>query len=291
MINGTIFIGMPVFDGGTTIARSLDSLIQQDFNDWKLLVSDNCSNDNTPDIVGQYCQRDPRISYIRQPTNLGAVGNFVYLVEKADSPFFMWAAADDEWGSNFLSEAFRTMEDDPSVMFCSPSVEVIDAYGNVLLAYDQFGEFSHRKPAVRLTNYLSMIEVLGKANPIYSLYRTTFCKVLCKSPRIFEGWGCDMAFVVAGLCRGYYRFIPDSVLKKRVVSQTDIETSALVASRNISSIPFSGEFPLTLAHEYLPALYRAAPTVRLKSIVVSVMGRRLLSMIFRLTIGRMRWRL
>jgi glycosyltransferase involved in cell wall biosynthesis len=291
MNNGTVFIGMPVFNGAATIARSLESLLKQDYENWKLLVSDNCSVDLTPEIVAEFCLRDSRISYVRQAANIGAVGNFVYLVEQADSPFFMWAAADDEWSDNFLTEAVRVMDYDPSVMFCSPSVEVIDSAGKVLLTYDQFGEFSRHDPLFRLTNYLSMIEVSGKANPIYSLYRTSFCERLCKLPRILEGWGADMAFVTAGLCRGYYQFLPGAILRKRVSSVQDVQTTLWVAEKEFFRIPFGGEFPINLAHEYFPALIRAVPTLRLKLIVASVMGRRLLSMVFRLATGRLRWRL
>ncbi len=286
-----VFIGMPVFNGAATIARSLDSLIQQDFKNWKLLVSDNCSQDGTLDVVEQYSRRDPRISYCRQTSNIGAQPNFIYLLAQAETPYFMWAAADDEWSNNFLSEAVLAMNDDQAVKFCSPSVELIDADGAVLVTYNSFDIFSDPAPSVRLDHYLSVVEVAGKANPIYSLFRTDFCRILCGLPRIFEGWGFDMAFVAAGLCRGNYQFISSAVLKKRVVSLRDITTSTWVRNGNFSSIPFGGEFPLNLAHEYFAALWRAAPTVRLKLIVVSVMGRRLLSMVFKLLTGRMRWRL
>jgi glycosyltransferase involved in cell wall biosynthesis len=282
---------MPVFNGATTIGRSLDSLVQQDFKNWKLVVSDNCSQDATLEIVEKYAQLDHRISYCRQLSNIGAQPNFVYLLAQADTPYFMWAAADDEWSSGFLSEAVRLMEEDSSIKFCSPSVELINADGKKLVAYKSFDVFSDFEPMRRLNQYLSMIEVVGKANPIYSLYRTDFCRALCGLPRIFEGWGFDMAFVAAGLCRGNYGFISGSVLRKRVVSERDVATSIIVASGRFSCLPFGGEFPLNLAHEYFAALFRAAPTVRLKFIVASVMGRRLLSMIFRLATGRMRWRL
>lgn len=291
MSNPIVFIGMPVYNGAATINRSLDSLLRQDFKNWKLLVSDNCSQDGTPDIVEQYVQRDPRISYFRQASNIGPQGNFVYLLGQADAPYFMWAAADDEWSDNFLSQAVQAMEEDHSIMFSSPSVELINADGAVLVAYKSFNAFGDSEAPHRLSKYLSMVEVAGKANPIYSLYRTGFCRILCGLPRIFDGWGFDMAFVAAGLCRGGYRFIAGAALRKRVVSERDIATSALVAAGQFSRIPFGGEFPLPLAHQYIAALFRAAPTLRLKLIVAAVMGRRLLSMVVRLATGRMGWRL
>lgn len=97
-----VSIGMPVYNGEKTICDSLDSLLAQTFQDFEIIISDNASVDGTAGICQKYCARDARIRYIRQPENRGAVANFQFVLDQAKGEYFMWAAADDMWSSNWL---------------------------------------------------------------------------------------------------------------------------------------------------------------------------------------------
>src|SRR6266542_706109 len=98
----SLFIGMPVYNGERFIARALETLLSQSYRDWILLISDNDSQDNTALICKSYCEKDSRINYFKQSKNIGAINNFRYLLNKADTQYFMWAAADDEWNEKFI---------------------------------------------------------------------------------------------------------------------------------------------------------------------------------------------
>src|SRR6185312_14285982 len=69
-------IGMPVFNGAATIRAALDALLAQTFRDFVLVISDNCSDDDTITICHEYMQRDSRVRLVQQPSNLGAPMNF-----------------------------------------------------------------------------------------------------------------------------------------------------------------------------------------------------------------------
>lgn len=106
-----ISVGMPVYNGEMSIRRALDSLLVQSFSDFELIISDNGSSDGTERICREYAERDQRIRYIRQPTNIGAGLNFKFVLDEARSEYFMWAACDDvrspdflEFNQKFLSE-------------------------------------------------------------------------------------------------------------------------------------------------------------------------------------------
>ena len=121
----SVSIGMPVYNGETYIREALDSLLQQTFTDFELIISDNASTDGTGVICKEYAFGDSRIRYIRQATNLGAVGNFEFVLNEARGEYFMWAAHDDLQGSlNYLEELVGVIRDGGyGLVF--PAIEVI----------------------------------------------------------------------------------------------------------------------------------------------------------------------
>lgn len=91
-----VSIGLPVYNGETDIARALDCLLAQTFENFELIVADNASTDETERICRAYAARDSRIRYFRHAQNLGAIANFSFVLHEAVGDYFMWAAADDE---------------------------------------------------------------------------------------------------------------------------------------------------------------------------------------------------
>ncbi len=94
---------MPVFNGEKTVAAAIESLLQQSFSDFQLIVSDNASTDATSEICNELAREDSRIFYFRQAINIGAEANFDFVLQAADSEYFMWAAADDVRSRDFLA--------------------------------------------------------------------------------------------------------------------------------------------------------------------------------------------
>jgi glycosyltransferase involved in cell wall biosynthesis len=90
-----VSIGLPVYNGELFVREALDSLLDQTFKDFELIISDNASTDSTGSICNEYAKRDTRIRYIRQTKNIGAVPNFKFVLDEAAGEYFMWAAADD----------------------------------------------------------------------------------------------------------------------------------------------------------------------------------------------------
>jgi glycosyltransferase involved in cell wall biosynthesis len=93
---------MPVYNGENYICEALDSLIAQSFKDFELLISDNASTDGTQSICEAYARMDKRIRYVRQPSNLGVMKNLEYVLDHSSGQYFMWAAHDDMWATNWM---------------------------------------------------------------------------------------------------------------------------------------------------------------------------------------------
>lgn len=105
-----VSIGMPVYNGEKSIGEALDSLLSQTFKDFELIISDNSSIDDTETICREYAEKDPRIRYVRQRENRGAAANFQFVLDEAVGDYFMWAAADDSWGKDFIQENYDLLE-------------------------------------------------------------------------------------------------------------------------------------------------------------------------------------
>lgn len=98
----SVSVGMPVYNSEATIGRSIESILAQTFGNFELIISDNASTDNTQSICESYADRDVRIKYIRQESNLGGTSNFIFALNQAKADYFMWAAGDDFWSTNFI---------------------------------------------------------------------------------------------------------------------------------------------------------------------------------------------
>jgi len=117
-----VTIGLPVYNGEATLRKVLDSILTQTFQDFILIISDNCSTDRTESICREYARNESRINYIRQSENIGAFKNFRFVLTLAESEYFSWAAADDLKSADFLQKNLDFLEKNPDfITSTSPS--------------------------------------------------------------------------------------------------------------------------------------------------------------------------
>jgi glycosyltransferase involved in cell wall biosynthesis len=76
-------VGLPVYNGESYLAESLEALLGQTYEDFELIIADNASTDGTADICRRNEKQDSRIRYVRQPRNLGVAPNHNYVVQQA----------------------------------------------------------------------------------------------------------------------------------------------------------------------------------------------------------------
>ncbi len=168
-----VSIGMPVYNGEKYIREALDSLLAQTFTDFELIISDNASNDNTQEICEEYVRQHPRIRYIRQENNNGALVNFQVVLNEAKGAFFMWAAADDIWHPQFIQTCQDFLIANNSVAVVLPNYQVLSS-GLPFLKITKFPDMSflsNDDAFVRVSNYVMLNCLTHKANLVYGLWR------------------------------------------------------------------------------------------------------------------------
>ena len=124
--NPKLTIGMPVYNGELFIKKAIESILDQTFTDFELIISNNSSSDSTEKICQDFIDKDNRIQIHTQKKNIGIHRNFNFLLSKAKGEYFAWAAVDDYLDNDFMEKNLKILESDKSVV---SSVGKIIPYG------------------------------------------------------------------------------------------------------------------------------------------------------------------
>ena len=115
-----VSIGLPVYNGEKFIQKKLDSIIEQSFTNFEIIISDNASTDSTQRICEKYVKKDNRIYYFRQKKNMGVWWNYDFVLQKARYDYFLWTAVDDLLLATFLEKNIAILERNSNIA-CSIS--------------------------------------------------------------------------------------------------------------------------------------------------------------------------
>jgi glycosyltransferase involved in cell wall biosynthesis len=105
--------------------------MNQDYQNWEVIVVDDCSSDNTAEIIQGYTERDHRIKYYKLGKNCGAAVARNMAVNISKGKYIAFLDSDDVWFSNKLSKQIEFMEKNNYGFTCT-SYTKIDEEGNYL---------------------------------------------------------------------------------------------------------------------------------------------------------------
>lgn len=169
-----VSIGLPVFNGERFLAETLDSFLDQTFQNFELIISDNASTDSTQEICLQYSAKDDRIRYARQKTNLGASRNYNLLLEMSSGKYFKWASHDDLCAPTFLERCTQVFNENPSVILCYSRTQEIDEEGKVIREFPAKPKLGSEKKPER---FFECICVPHPQVAIFGLFRSDVLKM------------------------------------------------------------------------------------------------------------------
>jgi glycosyltransferase involved in cell wall biosynthesis len=194
-------IGMPLYNGGRFIEKSISSLINQTYTDFELIISDNCSNDDTEEICLKFKENDNRIKYYKQESNLGATSNFNYVLNNSSGEYFMWAAFDDIWDPNFISECINVLENNLDCVSVFTHFIIYDINSYKEIERITPSSLSSDLPSVRIMKSFENLV----PNMIYGIHRR---EILAKNKYIVnQDWN-DILIVAHQVFFGKYFILP-----------------------------------------------------------------------------------
>ena len=107
-----VSIIIPTYNRESTIKRAIESVLNQTYKDIELIIVDDCSTDNTEDVVKSI--EDSRLKYFKLEKNSGACVARNYGVAIANGEYIAFQDSDDEWYSNKLEEQLNNMKNNNS---------------------------------------------------------------------------------------------------------------------------------------------------------------------------------
>ncbi len=201
-----VSICIPTYNHGHFIADAITSVLDQSFTDFELLVVDNCSTDNTREIVAGYA--DNRIRYFCNETNVGPRENLNRCLQHATGEYVKILCADDLLEPACLEQMVQILGSNPQVSLVASGRILVDVELNVIKTEAYSGKYKIWSGSDAITRCLFYGNYIGE--PAAVLFRrkdarrgfnTAYAQLID-----LEMW-ChlleqgDLATIPAGLCR------------------------------------------------------------------------------------------
>jgi GT2 family glycosyltransferase len=104
---------VPAWRSAAFIQETLDSLAAQTYPSLQILISDDASPDNTAEICETFAARQKNARLIRQPKNLGWIGNVNALLREAAADYYFFAFHDDVLKPAYVERLVEALEGNP----------------------------------------------------------------------------------------------------------------------------------------------------------------------------------
>ncbi len=124
-----VSIIMPSYNTAKYIKETIESVINQTYTNWELLIVDDCSTDNTDEIVKKF--KDERIKYFKNEKNSGAAISRNKALREAKGKWIAFLDSDDLWHKEKLEKQIKYMKDN-NYHFSYTQYEEIDENSNSL---------------------------------------------------------------------------------------------------------------------------------------------------------------
>ncbi len=118
-----VTILVPNYNREASLRQCLESVLEQRFQDWRLVVGDNASEDGSADVVRS--SGDPRIRLVRRERNVGYVENTNLLLTEANGELVAMLHSDDWWESDYLTRMVALLERAPGALIAVCAARIV----------------------------------------------------------------------------------------------------------------------------------------------------------------------
>lgn len=166
-----VTIGIPTFNGNKKLFKPLESIWAQNYPNLEIIISDNCSTDNTQQIIEEICETHREIKYVRQAKNIGQMPNYYFLLTAATGKYFMWVADDDTLEPDSLMKIVEFMEKHSDYSLASGRIQYWKHDTPAVLEHGF--TFEQDSPGIRVARFYSRVIYGGL---LHGLLRTELAK-------------------------------------------------------------------------------------------------------------------
>jgi glycosyltransferase involved in cell wall biosynthesis len=151
------------YNRAQVLRRSLDSLLSQTYRDFELIINDDCSSDETPQICHDYVSRGQRVRYYRNEKNLRYAGNQNAALARAQGELVAIVHDGDIYRRDCLEKWVDAMINDPTVGIVFNASDALDDKGDIVVRY--------RHPYRLVTRGTDMLDEMFRlySSPIFGI--------------------------------------------------------------------------------------------------------------------------
>lgn len=133
-----IDILLATYNGEKYLREQIESILNQTYKNFRLIISDDCSKDSTREIIKEYEQKDNRIKSYFQENNLGYIKNFEFLLTKVENEIYMLSDQDDVWLPEKIEKTYNKLEQENADLVFT-DLEVVDK--NLKTIFPSFNDY------------------------------------------------------------------------------------------------------------------------------------------------------
>ena len=164
---------LATYNGEKYLREQIDSILNQTYKEFRLLISDDGSKDSTRKILEEYKNKDSRIEVFFQENNLGVVKNFEFLLRKVEAKYYMFSDQDDIWKNEKIEKSLNKIEEGFDLVYSD--LEVVDENLNVTYSsywklkgiYNKVKKYNSFE-ALYLNNFITGCTMISKKELINS---------------------------------------------------------------------------------------------------------------------------
>ncbi|MGA9046335.1 glycosyltransferase family 2 protein [Sulfuricurvum sp.] len=115
MSNPKVSVLIPAYNYAQYLPEAIDSVLAQTFEDFEILIVDNCSTDNTEEIIMEYLKKDRRIQYFKNEENIGPYRNYNQCLLYASGEYIKFLNADDKFAPTLLEKFVSILDNNHDI--------------------------------------------------------------------------------------------------------------------------------------------------------------------------------
>lgn len=120
------------YNHASFVEECLNSVINQSYKNIELIIVDDCSNDNSIEVIENWLKKNPEVQFIKNPKNLGITKSFNNATEFCNGEFIIDLAADDVLLSNCVYNQLKVFNENTNVCLVFGNAELIDDKGTTI---------------------------------------------------------------------------------------------------------------------------------------------------------------
>jgi glycosyltransferase involved in cell wall biosynthesis len=248
--NPLISVGIPAYNSDQYIRESIESILDQTYENFELIIADNASTDGTQVICEEFAARDRRVKYTRNEANIGASGNYNAVFNLSHGKYFKWASSNDYCAPTFLERCVNSLESDPQAVLAFPRTRLFSNNMEDYFDYQESLNTASDNPRERMLHIIDNIRLNNIMNGVIR------SDALRKTALIIPFYASDSCLMSELALHGKFLEVPEYLFYRRMDEESS--TSMQDESTRIEHYQPNSKKPMRFQNWKINLYYFAA---------------------------------